>query len=582
MVNAAISYFYGSILALLAETTPGDLVLVQFFKPSTSKEMENGPPSSGSASAKDGSTCEGRTENANGGLESSEIVAVSVEANNQGNSNGNAGVSSEKSAATPLRADEQPTPCGLNRFFMLVVYAVYVTASARVLFGWPHLSNMLLHDGAYLWRCEGEPQIEGKRYACTRQDSSVQLLFTLGIGVSFCCSLAAGALLDWGGPKLTACVGQLFNTTGWIMMGLANEERQLYIPAVIFMAMGADAGYLPSMNIANLFPGYESLVIVGVCAAMSASFSVTSIMDATWKANPGMTFQNICFLYAGFGSGLCFFIALLAMPSKQYKSQEELNLQCKKDYEGNEPQGITDDDTELCAQSKSKKGGDSTFASQLWTGHFVLMFIYWPLNALFYNFYLTSAENLFGKDINDLIGILGPVSMVPSILLGFLADRWGVMALVLFIISSGVCMYAFTLMPFLAAHYLSPIFSCLYVSNFSGQMYAYVGDTFRSTDFGRVVGIISITGGLVGLLRIPLNDRLTLETFGGNYRYTCAVMLGVTIFCFFIALWLYFIKQKQQKAYITEEELQQQRKQTGGNRVEVELQPTTGESLNWA
>lgn len=530
---------------------------------------------------KGGSASVGMPENATGKLLQDASAAESVPTSGRGDS---VRIGKEARSPTgPSRASDQSRPCDLNRFFLLVVHILYVAISARVLFGWPHLSNMLLRDGAYLWRCEGEPLVEGKRYACTRQDSGVQLLFTLGIGLSFCCSLAAGALLDWKGPKLTACIGQLCNTIGWVMMGLANENRQLYIPAVIFMAMGADAGYLPSMNIANLFPGYESLVIVGLCAAMSASFSVTSIMDAILRAHPNMTFQKICMLYAGLGTGLCLLVALVAMPLKQYKSQEEITLAYTKRQEMNERQSSTDGDTELSRDSRRKKRQEATFTNQLRSLHFILIFIYWPLNALFYNFYLTSAENLFGKDINNLIGILGPVSMVPSILLGFLADRYGVMSLVLFIISSGVCMYAFALMPFLAAHYISPIFSCLYVSNFSGQMYAYVGDTFRSTDFGRVVGIISVTGGLIGLLRIPLNDQLTLQVFGGNYRYTCAVMLALTVFCFFIALWLFFVKQKQQKAYMTEEELQLQHRQTTKREGDdVELQPTPGASLNWS
>lgn len=515
--------------------------------------------------------------------DASAVVSVpsnSSGSNNQDNRAGRDGTGKP----TPPRASEQPTPFGLNRFLLVVVYTIYVFTSARVLFGWPHLSNMLLSDKAYSWRCEGEPIVEGKRYLCARQDSSVQLLFTLGIGISFCCSLAAGTLLDWGGPKLTACVGQLCSTIGWIMMGLASEDRQLYIPAVIFMALGADAGYLPSMNIANLFPGYEQLVIVGMCSAMSASFSITSIMDAVLRSSPKLTFKTICLLYAGLGSGMCLLVALIAMPVKQYKSQEELTHLFIKETEANDRQNSRGDETVLASNAAQKNAEqDVTFFSQLRTRHFILMLIYWPLNALFYNFYLTSAENMFGKRANDLIGILGPVSMVPSILLGFLADRFGVMSLVLFIISSGVCMYAFALMPFTAAHYISPVFSCLYVSNFSGQMYAYVGDTFRSTDFGRVVGIISITGGVMGLLRIPLNDKLTLNVFDGNYRYTCGIMFGVAIFCFLIALWLFFIKRKQQKAYMSEEELQEQRKEEKAKKdSEIELQPTAGDSLTWA
>lgn len=457
------------------------------------------------------------------------------------------------------RAEQQRTPFGISRYVLLVLHALYVFATARVLFGWPHLSNMLLKNGSYSWRCKHEASVEGMRYLCLQQDSAVQLLFTVGIGVSFSCSLFAGALLDWKGPKLTACVGQFLSTVGWILLAFAEEGRELYIPAVIFMALGADAGYLPAMNVSSLFPGYEQLVIVGMCSAMSASFSITTIMDAAWKTWPGLSFRSICLTYAGLGTGLCLFVALLCMPQRQYKTQEELT----NDFYA-KPCGISDPEDrhdlgDACLTETRSRVPQPSFRSQLKTKHFLLMYLYWPLNALFYNFYMTSAENLFGKDVNDLIGILGPVSMIPSILLGFLADRFGVMSLVMFIISSGVCMYVCALVPLTPFYYLSAIFSCLYVSNFSGQMYAYVGDTFRSVHFGRVVGIISITGGLVGLLRIPLSDHLTQKVFAGNYTYTCYIMLAVTVLCWCLAAFLFVIKRKQQKAFLAQDELEKQR-----------------------
>lgn len=476
---------------------------------------------------------------------------------NNGSSRDISGVSpapSSQNTSAPLRrlskANEQPTPCRMNRIVLLIIHLLYVALSARVIFGWPHLSNMLLKDNAYIWKCEGQPRVEGMRYSCTAQDSSVQALFTLGIGISFCCSLLSGALLDYAGPKITACVGQMCSVIGWVLLSFASEKNQLYIHSVVLMALGADAGYLPSMNISNLFPGYEQLIIITVCAAMSISFSITSILDAIWKAYPSLTFSRVCLLYAVCGAGSCFLISLFCIPYKQYKSQEEITQSYLKKIKNTE-------ETEKNAHEQQS----ASFLSQLLSIHFILMWIYWPLNALFYNFYLTSAENLFGKDINNIIGILGPVSMVPAVLFGFVAEKYGVMSLVLFIISSGVCMYITALIPYKAAHYISPIFSCLYVSNFSGQMYAYVGDTFKCTDFGRVVGIISITGGLVGLLTVPINNKLTLEVFGGNYRYTAAIMLGVAVLCLGIAVWLLFVKRKQEKAFIKEEELVLQRQE---------------------
>ncbi|CBZ50667.1 putative major facilitator superfamily domain-containing protein [Neospora caninum Liverpool] len=482
----------------------------------------------------------------------------------------------------------QPRPFNLNRYVLLVVYILYTFASARVLFGWPSLSSMLFRAGAFEWLCRDEPSVTDKRYLCRAQDSAVQLLFTVGVAVAFCFSLAAGLLMDFQGPKVCACVGQLMNTVGWVLLGVASEDCQTYIPGVFCLALGADAGYLPSLNISNLFPGQEGLVIVTMSAAMSASFSVPTIMDGFWRNHPEQSFFWICVTYAITGTGVCFLVALFLFPSRSYMSQEELMRESRQGSssanapasternEKPEAEALTTKEAKTAwepvdgepaeaavGRGSAQRQGEGAqlaagleasatipFAKQLRSPYFYCFYIYWPLNALFYNFYMTSAENLFNAHVNDVLGILGPLSMVPAILLGKLADTWGVMALVLFIISSGVLMYAFALSRFVPCYYVSAVFSCLYLSNFSGQMYAYMSDTFRSTDFGKVVGVTSATGGLLSLLRIPLHDDLTLHVLDGDYFYTCLMMLGLTLVCLCLALYLFFLKRRWPKAYL--------------------------------
>ncbi|PHJ14806.1 major facilitator family protein [Cystoisospora suis] len=504
-------------------------------------------------------------------------------------------------------AAHQSTPFGLNRFFLLGVYVLYTFVSARVLFGWPNLSSMLFRAGAFEWLCLGEDLVTDKRYICHAQDNAVQLLFTVGVAVAFCFSLGAGLLMDFKGPKVCACVGQLMNTTGWVLLGVASEQCQTYIPGVLCLALGADAGYLPCLNISNLFPRHEGLVIVTMSAAMSASFSIPTIMDTSWKNNPHQSFFSICMAYAGAGTGLCFVVALLLFPLRAYKSQEELSRLAggvrasgaglaMVDKHGIAAAGggfdnsVQEEDCLVAPRSEAntrqstglrtegqsgvgpaEEGAPSPvvvslevqepseqetpavmipFSKQLRSPYFYCFYIYWPLNALFYSFYMTSAENLFNASVNDLLGILGPVSMIPSIVLGKVADTWGVMSLVLFIISSGVFMYVFALTRVVPCYYISAVFSCLYVSNFSGQMYAYMGDTFKTTDFGKVVGLTSATGGLLSLLRIPLHDDLTVRIFKANYVYTCIIMLAISLICFCLALYLFFLKRKWPKAYL--------------------------------
>ncbi|KEP64157.1 UNVERIFIED_CONTAM: transporter, major facilitator family protein [Hammondia hammondi] len=486
----------------------------------------------------------------------------------------------------------QPRPFNLSRYVLLVVYVLYTFASARVLFGWPSLSSMLFRAGAFEWLCREEPHVTDKRYLCLAQDSAVQLLFTVGVAVAFCFSLAAGLLMDFKGPKVCACVGQLMNTVGWILLGIASEDCQTYIPGVFCLALGADAGYLPSLNISNLFPGQEGLVIVTMSAAMSASFSIPTIMDGFWRSHPDHSFFWICVTYAITGTGLCFLVALFLFPARSYKSQEEMtreaptlnargkeaasadmpgvrtNVSCEREgldftpeanssWETVEGVGDRAEGAEV-GRCSSERDGEGTqleaslvpFSRQLRSPYFYCFYIYWPLNALFYNFYMTSAENLFNAHVNDVLGILGPLSMVPAILLGHVADTWGVMALVLFISSAGVFMYAFALCRFTPCYYVSAVFSCLYLSNFSGQMYAYISDTFQSTDFGKVVGITSATGGLLSLLRIPLHDKFTLGVLEGDYFYTCLMMLCLTLVCLCLAVYLFLLKRRWPKAYL--------------------------------
>eukprot|EP00921_Rhytidocystis_pertsovi_P008715 GHVQ01014196.1.p3 GENE.GHVQ01014196.1~~GHVQ01014196.1.p3 ORF type:complete len:240 (+),score=27.78 GHVQ01014196.1:369-1088(+) len=161
------------------------------------------------------------------------------------------------------------TPFGISRYVVLAAH-FYTVLSSRVYFGWPDLSSMLFRSGAFSWLCSEEDVIDPAsrqvRYLCDKQDSAVQLLFTVAVATGFTCSLLAGSLLDWKGPKITACLGLCLGAVAWIFLGLSTEDCQLYIPAFVVMGLGSDMGFLPVMSIANLFPGNEGLVVAVMIA----------------------------------------------------------------------------------------------------------------------------------------------------------------------------------------------------------------------------------------------------------------------------------------------------------------------------
>lgn len=96
-----------------------------------------------------------------------------------------------------------------------------------------------------------------KRYICEAQNSAVGNIFVTCLAFAFSFSLAAGLLLDYLGPRLTALIGQVMNALAWILLAFGSESSQTYIAAFIFMGIGSDIGYLPLLSAANLFPGHE-------------------------------------------------------------------------------------------------------------------------------------------------------------------------------------------------------------------------------------------------------------------------------------------------------------------------------------
>lgn len=169
-----------------------------------------------------------------------------------------------------VAAKTQPRPCGVSRYFVLVIYVLYAFLTARVYFAWPNLSNLLFRSEAYSWLCktylaEGHPDMRleahgGKRYICEEQNSAVGNIFVTCLAFAFSFSLAAGLFLDYLGPRITAVIGQVMNALAWVLLAFGSEKAQTYIAAFIFMGIGSDIGYLPLLSSANLFPGHEGYV----------------------------------------------------------------------------------------------------------------------------------------------------------------------------------------------------------------------------------------------------------------------------------------------------------------------------------
>ncbi|KAL8424862.1 hypothetical protein Efla_001667 [Eimeria flavescens] len=232
-----------------------------------------------------------------------------------------------------LAAKTQRKPCGASRFFVLAIFVVYAFLTARVYFAWPNLSNLLFRSEAYAWLCDsylaaGNPDMRleahgNKRYICEAQNSAVGNIFVTCLAFAFSFSLAAGLLLDYLGPRITAVIGQVMNCLAWILLAFASESAQTYIGAFIFMGIGSDIGYLPLLSAANLFPGHEGLIVAILGASKSASFAVPTILDRVEASSTAIGLREVCLGYAVLGPGLCLVLALFLVPSKHFKPWNE-------------------------------------------------------------------------------------------------------------------------------------------------------------------------------------------------------------------------------------------------------------------
>ncbi|PFH37745.1 transporter, major facilitator family protein [Besnoitia besnoiti] len=238
-------------------------------------------------------------------------------------------------AKTVCGGGNQATPFSLPKEVIVAIYMVYAFLTGCVYFGWPSLAYMLFQSGAYSWLCEvdengnyvndlrgsagAEGDDETKYYICDNQDAAVSPLFTICYVTQTLMSIVSGTLLDHVSPKKTAMLGQLLNAAGWLLLALSSKEFPAYAAGMVFIGLGTDTGYLPTLLVATLFPGKRATVITLLGTANTSSFAVPLILAKLWgNVLPSWTFSQICVLYLFAGPICCFLLAALFIPWVAY------------------------------------------------------------------------------------------------------------------------------------------------------------------------------------------------------------------------------------------------------------------------
>lgn len=212
-------------------------------------------------------------------------------------------------------AASQPTPYGLNRYVLLVIYIFYVVVTACDYLGWGPLSAILFRAGAFLWLCTEEEQISAEAargHACLNQVRKIQDLFSFCYAAHFLTTAVAGFLIDLAGPKVTALLGSSITMCGWALLGACSEYFTAWFPAFVMLGAGAGMTYVPMLSIVNLFPGSLGFSMTMMGAASSLSLAVPSLLNSASLS--GMSFKWVCWSYAVCGPFVGLLIVSMFLP----------------------------------------------------------------------------------------------------------------------------------------------------------------------------------------------------------------------------------------------------------------------------
>ncbi|CAD2104522.1 hypothetical protein YYG_01929 [Plasmodium vinckei petteri] len=474
-------------------------------------------------------------------------------------------------------SSKQNTPYNINRNFVLFIYVTLIVLTNRLFFGWPNLSNLLFRDDAYIWKCPKNSsgsydRIPGKRYVCEDQDKAVQTIFIFGSSAYFAFSFFNGLIVDYLGSRLSMLLGHILNLVGWIILVTSGEKFDGYVAGGVFMAASIDLASFATLNASGLFPGNENLIVNIISGAGSLSPGIMTILDIIiTKYNFSFKFFMLC--YMGITVGFFFILSIFFFPKTRYYRQYEFDnyysareFVLRSSLENGNSDSINEkqitsykntskksqlDNNKNCGFLKSKYFRD--LLNIFTCAHFLCLWIYGPLNAIYNTFYYSVVENILSKEKNDLLGYILPFSVIPCIILGNLSDKFGVMIIIVYELIFALFMYGFSFFKSNIAQWASVISNVLYSSCANGQIWTFISYTFSSKYHSTLIGLLNFVCGIVSFARILLLEWAKSVNY--DFTYINLLIIGFIVINAVVTIILGFIiKAKGDKVMYGDED----------------------------
>lgn len=510
------------------------------------------------------------------------------------------------------RIESQPTPFNSHRYVLLGLFLIIVFFRGCTYWGWNGLQDMLYKSGAFAWQCDlNDPDVTFQKIGewdyvdCPARKNAINDLYTSAFAASFIFSAVGGLILDRVGPKFTLLGAILVDATGWALLAGSSESFESYVPALVFIGIAADPGYLSLLCISNLFPKKES-TIMGVMGSMrSLSFAVPVVMAEIFKSSTMADDElwKVILVYIVVGLGICFIVCLLFVPLEPFMGAEDFRrvdreeqvkalrqqfltslpasffshwTSANNSLDKQQPPAdcyrlvLTKEEFSVVMNTflemekrEAKLEQEDTLWAALRNPMFLLLLPIFVMNLLRVEFFTKSNKEQLevagSGNLYTFFSIMNILTFLPGPVMGYLGDKFGLLFVLTLLNTAGIVMYALLLPISLPCKGLSIFFFWIYASFVLSSIYCYIKAHFPNKFFGTLSGICSLVGGCFALTSIgwyKLSTETLLHLKPKNFWPVDGVMIGGGLLVLFFIATLFYIDKKHKEMKAKAKEIQ--------------------------
>ncbi|SOV73579.1 transporter, putative [Plasmodium sp. gorilla clade G3] len=136
------------------------------------------------------------------------------------------------------------------------------------------------------------------------------------------------------------------------------------------------------------------------------------------------------------------------------------------------------------------------------------------------------------EDIQNMLKIFGPLSVIPCALFGILIQKIHILILIFILLTSSIFMYVFALIKYKLFSYFSAFSYLIVTGCYTTQLYCYIQVMFPINHFGKIAGTTSMISGLLSLLNIPIYNYYIVDYNNNDPTSFAYLVIGLLLSTF--------------------------------------------------